>query len=271
VVTGIGAIGEIVATEDLNGYLSDSGEDFLKGNWTDKNTALGKFGFFTLSALYAPSLVAACGRDFAKNVIHWEYTNEHYIDTALNALGIMGGAAAAIKALKNLKGAKAISGNTNKTVSKKFNAPSGGEITAKVKGDVAVPIGKVEKYMRGNVPNPKQELKELNAFQQKNRKLFDANPNNTNRLETLVKLNDNYKRSIDMASKLESIGLKNTKESNDKIFNLLFDAGNKAMVDNRFIKTIIEGPNGMLKMESIWKILPDGTKYLSTVKLIPIS
>lgn len=35
--------------------------------------------------------------------------------------------------------------------------------------------------------------------------------------------------------------------------------------------SILEGPNGKLKMESTWKILDDGRKYLSTVVTKPIN
>lgn len=124
--------------------------------------------------------------------------------------------------------------------------------------------------MRGDIFNPKQELRELNALRQNNRKLFDSNPENTERLKKLNKLNHNYDRSIDMATKLESIGLINTKENNDIVFEFLLDAGNEATMDNRTILSILEGPKGKLKMISTWTILPNGTKYLSTIKLIPI-
>ncbi len=124
--------------------------------------------------------------------------------------------------------------------------------------------------MRGDVADPTQELRELNALKQNNRKLFDSDPNNAVKLESLKKSIHNYERSTDMASKLESIGLTNTKANNDIIFDALLGAGREVTPDNRTVKTILVGPSGTLKMESIWTILPDGRNYLSTVKLIPI-
>jgi hypothetical protein len=151
---------------------------------------------------------------------------------------------------------------------KTYIAPSTGkEIAVRVKGDVVVPINKVEQYMRGDVINPKQELSELNALRQNNRKQFDSNPENMERLKKLNKLNHNYDRSIDMAKKLDSIGLDNTQENNDIIFKLLYDAGK---MNNRTITSVLEGPKGRLKMISTWIIIPSGAKYLSTIKLIPI-
>ncbi len=31
-----------------------------------------------------------------------------------------------------------------------------------------------------------------------------------------------------------------------------------------------EGPKGVLRVESTWTILPDGGKYLSSIRLIPM-
>ena len=58
--------------------------------------------------------------------------------------------------------------------------------------------------------------------------------------------------------------------NNDKIFELLLNAGNGVTENNRIITLLLKGPTGRLRIESIWRILPDGTKYLSTVKLFPL-
>jgi len=125
--------------------------------------------------------------------------------------------------------------------------------------------------MRGNVPNPSiEEIRALKSLRQNNRRKFDSDPNNARRLEMLERLRYNHKRSTDMGSKLESIGLSNNSVNNNKIYDALLDAGRKATPDNRTVTFILEGSTGRLKVRSTWTILPGGERYLSTFQLIPI-
>lgn len=123
--------------------------------------------------------------------------------------------------------------------------------------------------MRGKVEDPTEELKQMQEFKQNNGKQFNKDPNNAKKLDSLKSKLHTYQRSTDMSNKLNSIGLDDTMENNNKIFEQLLNDGIKATADNREVSSILKGPNGDLKMISIWTILGE-EKYLSTTMLIPI-
>jgi hypothetical protein len=168
---------------------------------------------------------------------------------------------------------KAMRDNDNGLKIEEFTAPSTGKvIKTYVDRNAVVPVDKVEKFMRGDVQDVSSELKEMNKFKQQNRKLFDSDPANAKRLDKLKDMQKNYNRSKALNQNLESIGLNNTPENNKTIFKNLLEAGNNVTPETReWFPSILEGPNGKLQMESTWKILDDGRKYLSTVVTKPIN
>lgn len=152
-----------------------------------------------------------------------------------------------------------------------ITAPNGKKINCAVDGRALVPVEKVTAYARGNVPDLRVQLRELQNLKQTSRKLFDADPNNEILLKSLKDKKHNFERAIDMAKNLEEIGLPNTEEMNNKIINNLLDAGQNASKENRLdIPSVLHGENGSLKVLSTWTIIDDGRAYLSTLKLIPI-
>jgi len=155
---------------------------------------------------------------------------------------------------------------------KEFEAPqTGKKIRAAINEKAAVPLDKVDIYARGKVKSVKPELDELQRLKQSNRKLFDADPNNEKKLKDLKDKHHNYERSISMNKELEAAGLMDTPLTNQKITENLLEVGKTVTPANRqWVPSIIEGPNGKLKIESTWKILDDGTAYLTTFKFIPI-
>ena len=77
-------------------------------------------------------------------------------------------------------------------------------------------MGKVSGYS-------KQELSELQAFKQSNRKLFDSDSNNEKRLSQIKKLKHNYERSRAM---LNSILLAGFDESSETV-NIIIEKWNR--------------------------------------------
>lgn len=158
---------------------------------------------------------------------------------------------------------------------KEVIAPSSGK-AIKVYTDEKsiIPIDKIEKYMRGKV-NVKieevtKELRELKQMRQSQRKVFDANPENAERIKRLESMKHNYERSQDMGSKLEFIGLGDTKENNEAIAKHLLQIGEGITPDNRMdFPSVLEGTDGKVKVLSTWSIV-EGKPYLSTIKIIPI-
>ncbi len=161
---------------------------------------------------------------------------------------------------------------------KEIIAPTTGKpIKVYTDGHTEVPIGKIEKYMRGkvdiknyNIESLRKEISELKKLKQTRRKLFDATPQNVTRLKELEALEHNFNRSKDMASKLDSIGLYDTLENNQSIVKHLLEVGKRITPENRVdIVSNLVGPSGKLKVLTTWSIV-DGKPYLSTIKLIPI-
>ncbi|MNI17736.1 hypothetical protein D3C73_711170 [compost metagenome] len=128
--------------------------------------------------------------------------------------------------------------------------------------------------MRGkvnvNIQEVNKELRELKQLRQTQRKVFDADPQNAERIKRLESMKHNYERSEDMRNKLESIGLGDTAENNQYIAEHLLDIGKNITPENRMdFPSVLEGPNGRVKVLTTWSIVA-GKPYLSTIKLIPI-
>lgn len=128
--------------------------------------------------------------------------------------------------------------------------------------------------MRGkvnvNIEDVNRKLRELNQMKQTQRKLFDADPQNAKEIERLKQMKHNYERSQDMKKNLETIGLSDTMENNEKIAEHIIDVGKKITPENRLdFPSVLEGPNGKLKVLTTWTMV-EGKPYLATIKLIPI-
>ncbi|MEF2269951.1 hemagglutinin repeat-containing protein [Janthinobacterium sp. LS2A] len=152
-----------------------------------------------------------------------------------------------------------------------ITAPNGKNITVAVDGNAIVPTDKVAIYARGKVADVGEELNAWNQYKQGARKIFDANPENATRLDTLNKMQKNFDRSNDMGNSLEKIGLIDNDRNNNLIINHLLDTGNGVNSENRlWLPSVLEGPQGTLKVKSTWKILDDNRVYLNTIMLVPI-
>jgi hypothetical protein len=139
------------------------------------------------------------------------------------------------------------------------------------KGSVLVPLGKVEVYAMGKVSMyPKEELRSLQDMKQRQRREFDRDPENEAKLEKIKGLKHNYERSQEMLRSIESIGIIDSVAGVRQVLQHLLDAGQDVTLETRQDRSsTLEGSIGKLKVLSTWKILPDESKYLSTIKFIP--
>jgi hypothetical protein len=135
-----------------------------------------------------------------------------------------------------------------------------------------VPISKISIYAMGKVAMyPEEELRQLQQLKQGSRKEFDKNPENERRLNQIKKLRHNYERSQAMFVSIPQAGLNKSVEDINKIISHLLDIGELVNLETRVdYPSEIEGSRGRLRILSTWKILPDETKYLSTIKLVPM-
>ncbi|QKS56151.1 WXG100 family type VII secretion target [Paenibacillus barcinonensis] len=176
--------------------------------------------------------------------------------------------------IRDAKASQAAKGQGGLTA-KEVVAPSSGKaIKVYTDGNTIIPIDKVEKYIRGrvnvNIQEVNKELRELKQMRQTQRKIFDADPQNAERIKRLDLMKHNYERSDDMRKKLESIGLNDTPENNQSIAKHLLDVGKNITPENRLdFPSTLKGSKGRVKVLTTWSIV-DGKPYLSTIKLIPI-
>ena len=135
-----------------------------------------------------------------------------------------------------------------------------------------MPISKISIYAMGQVAMyPQAELRQLQQLKQESRKEFDKNPENEHRLNQIKKLRHNYERSQSMFISIQQAGLNNSVEDINKIIAHLLDIGELVNLETRAdYPSEIEGSRSRLRILSTWKILPDETKYLSTIKLVPM-
>jgi len=118
---------------------------------------------------------------------------------------------------------------------------------------------------------PQEELRQLQQLKQGYRKEFDKNPEKERRLNQIKKLRHNYERSQSMFVSIQQVGLTNSAEDINKIISHLLDIGEQVTLEIRVdYPSEIEGSRGRLRVLSTWVILPDETKYLSTIKLVPM-
>ncbi len=152
-------------------------------------------------------------------------------------------------------------------------AENGKIISCVQKDSVKISIDKVNIYCMGKVPMyPKEELQQLQRLKQSDRKKFDAEPQNEERLLFIRdRLKHNWERSQEMFETIKQIGWGDSVEVVDKIIAHLLSVGVGVSVETRVRNSSqLEAPLGDLKVQSTWKVLPDGTKYLSTINFIPI-
>ena len=128
--------------------------------------------------------------------------------------------------------------------------------------------------MRGKVnvdyEKSMKEFKELKKFRNLNPKEFNLDPKNKMKLDKLGKQIHNYERSAAMARELEKIGLSDTLENNNKIYENLFGVSKNVTSGDTWYSSTLNGPNGNVKIKSVWKILDGNEPYLSSVMIIPI-
>ncbi|MBD2773836.1 hypothetical protein [Iningainema tapete] len=149
-----------------------------------------------------------------------------------------------------------------------FQVTTGQIVSCAKKGAVLVAIAKVENYVMGKVAMyPQEEMRRLQQMKQEFRKEFDIDPNNEARLEEIKRLKKNYERSQEMFESIKSIGLTDSVDDINKIILHLLLVGEKVTVENRVEHSSnLEGASGQLKVLSTWVILPDSTRYLSSIQ-----
>ena len=199
-------------------------------------------------------------------------TAEKYVSTyegmqivAASMTPIIGSAAAS--KIEAMAGKGRLSGNFEINFLPDANGKN--HITA-VKGDAKIPVDKIELYMRGKASGDLESLqKEYNALkdlQIANQKEFAKTPGARERLNKITDQIYNVRRSQEMAQTLNNAGIPDTAKNNAMIMDKLLDTANGVTASNRETSVVVSGPGGNVRVYATWKILPDGSKRLATVK-----
>ncbi len=144
-----------------------------------------------------------------------------------------------------------------------IQSPLGGIIKCAKQGSVLVPIDKITVFGMGKVEFPeRQELDNLKKERRENQREFSKNFNKQKRLEELEKKEHNYQRSQGNLKAILKAGLEVTNAVIDELILHLLNVGNGVMgtkIETRFSPLLI--------IESCWRVLPSGEKYLTTLIL----
>ncbi|MBK5073447.1 hemagglutinin repeat-containing protein [Budviciaceae bacterium CWB-B4] len=140
-----------------------------------------------------------------------------------------------------------------------------------IKGNVHVPVDKVELFMRGQASGDLSVLqREYNALQDlrvADQKTFAKDPNNVKKLDDLKNKIHNVEKSREMERVLNNAGITNTTKNNNLIIDSLLSSARNISSNNMRTSVVIHGPNSSIRVYGTWKILPDGTKRLATVEV----
>lgn len=199
-------------------------------------------------------------------------TAEQYVSTydgmkivAASMTPVIGSAAAS--KIEALAGKQRLSNSFE--VSSLPDANGKNHITA-VKGDAKIPVDKIELYMRGKASGDlellKKEYKLLKDLQISNQKEFAKTPGAR---EKVNKLNDqihNVERSQEMARVLNNAGIPDNAKNNAMIMDNLLNSASVVTPSNRETSIVVSGSGGNVRIYATWKLLPDGSKRLATVK-----
>ncbi|MCW0314776.1 hypothetical protein NG830_10285 [Pantoea ananatis] len=199
-------------------------------------------------------------------------TAEQYVSTydgmqivAASMTPVIGSAAAS--KIEALAGKQRLSSNFE--INSLPDANGKNHVTA-VKGDAKIPVDKIELYMRGKASGDLESLqKEYNALKDakiSSQKDFAKDPSNAVRLKQVPDQIHNIERSRDMDRVLNNAGIPNTPTNNSMIMDKLLDSAQGATSANRKTSVVVSGPNGNVRVNATWTILPDGSKRLATVQ-----
>jgi len=139
-----------------------------------------------------------------------------------------------------------------------------------VKNDATIPVDKIELYLRGKASGDlealKKEYNSLKDLQVSNQRKFAKTPGAR---EELNKLNDqiyNVERSRERAQNLNNAGITDSAKNNAMIMDKLLKTAGGVTSSNRETSIVVSGSGGNVRIYATWKILPDGSKRLATVK-----
>lgn len=149
-----------------------------------------------------------------------------------------------------------------------ITAPNDQKIDCAKRGSVLVPIKKVFIFGMAKVEfSEREELENLKLERKLNQSAFSKDEAKVKRLKSLKEgLEYNYKRSQGNLNALLSVGIIDSVENGNKIISHLLDVGAK-ITNETLIRysSRLDAPAGVLKVVSTWKILEDGSIYLTTL------
>ena len=199
-------------------------------------------------------------------------TAEQYVSTyegmkvvAASMTPVIGSAAAS--KIETLAGKQRLSSNFE--INSLPDANGKNHVTA-VKNDATIPVDKIELYLRGKASGDlealKKEYNSLKDLQVSNQREFAKTPGAR---EKLNKLNDqiySIERSREMAQNLNNAGVNDSAKNNAIIIDKLLNTAGGVTSSNRETSIVVSGSGGNVRIYAVWKILPDGSKRLATVK-----
>ncbi|MCC8380460.1 hypothetical protein [Xenorhabdus sp. PB30.3] len=209
----------------------------------------------------------------AHNFVIFDDSVDEKIELLLNAKNINELESAFVKNIvkNDVSTQKKSSGYENFEIKLLPDAHGTEHLTA-VKGDTYIPVNKIESWLRGKAAGDWEGLHTrrdvLINEKRDNQSAFAKDPAKNDELEYIKENIKRLNRSRIMAVNLQTIGVYDTKENNTLIIDKLLDSTKNVTIENCKSSVVLESLNGngyFVRINAIWKILPDGSKRLTTV------
>lgn len=151
--------------------------------------------------------------------------------------------------------------------------PTGQEVQCVKQESVLIPIAKVTVYGMGGSQVTSAELTELEQLKwerRTNQRAFRES-GKLDRLHELQRKQDNQRKSLENLAALLESGLFVADEDIRKIMTHLLECG--AMVTastsgGDMVRSRLSAPKGLLTIQTGWKVLDDGMRYMTTIHFL---
>ncbi|MCE7982288.1 MAG: hypothetical protein DYG89_13920 [Caldilinea sp. CFX5] len=151
--------------------------------------------------------------------------------------------------------------------------PTGQAVQCIRQESVLIPIAKVTVYGMGGSSVTDEELAELEQLKQERRTSQRAfrESSKLDRLHELQRKQDNQRKSLENLAALLESGLFAIVEDIRKIMVHLLECGatvTASTAGGDMVRTQLPAPRGSLTVQTGWKVLDDGTRYMTTIHFL---
>ncbi len=155
-----------------------------------------------------------------------------------------------------------------------ISLPTNQTVVCVKQDSVLIPLAKVMIYGLGKSVLTDAEVAELAQLKRERRldqRMFRAS-HKQNRLHDLQRREDNQRKSLENYRALLDVGIFDSVEGIKKIISHLLEVGTTVVASTgggEMVRSQLTAPKGIVIVQSGWKIIENGEKYLTTIHFLP--